>query len=344
MFVTQLVSLLCLLGRSRVPLSNSWYMCNSSIDGEGACTGKGMAAYVSYGATNPPRPSVFYPVSSTTYWFTQSFVSTVLGVSASQQSVVSAKYSGIFVPRETGDYTFTLNVKHVYDDRVALRFDYASSCSGLIDMDLTEGGTAYNGECTGVSDASDWCYIVNGKANCLRVTKKFSLTAGKKYPLFGGLNSTAGVPYGESVYVDLKYTSPSGKGSYVTDYDAVVSPDAGLPNVDESDVGSSDTESTEIESPGADVSGGSTSGTSNSSGSNASKSNATLIGAVAGGSILIIIIVAVTLWIVLRKRRSTDGARRNSRSRGQDGARRGGVDRHRGGSGHHRHHRKGGRV
>ena len=285
MSVVHFVTVLGLLGGSRVLQTSSWYLCDSSINDYDVCNSNGMAAYVSYGATDPPQPSVFYPVSETNLTFTQKFVNNVLGVDLTQQALVSGKFSGIFIPTESGNYSFALFLNH--KSSVGTKFS-VSSTTGIIDMDLSAGGTAYNETCEYWD--TDNCTLSDEVTNCLVCNRTFELTENGEYSLFAGLNESVGVPYAGNLYVGLTFTSPSGTTRYVTDADAVVSLTALVSRAENA--------------------------------ARARKESAVIISTSVGSSLLGFMIIAAIITIILVKRKGTDNDRKRDRfAKGKENAR-----------------------
>ena len=247
------------------------YLCDISIDGN-ICKNKSMAVYITH--TNPPtRPSTFYPVSHTQWTFSKTSNSNYLGISSSVAPNISGKFSGVFTPNRTGNYTFELVAKHEnYDTACHFRI---GDCPLFIEFDKDYAGTGrdFGGSCAVLQTVT--CPDKDTETYYGQLSRVFYLVAGSSYPLFAGTRSNYTVPQTDNLWMKLTYTDPSNNTRWITS-EAV----AGLSGYNaysqsESKVGNSG----QVAS------------------SDAKEFNFYIIGGACAGGLVIIIIVAVSIWI-----------------------------------------------
>ena len=231
-----------------------------------------MAVYITH--TNPPtRPSTFYPVSHTQWTFSKTSNSNYLGISSSVAPNISGKFSGVFTPNRTGNYTFELVAKHEnYDTACHFRI---GDCPLFIEFDKDYAGTGrdFGGSCAVLQTVT--CPDKDTETYYGQLSRVFYLVAGSSYPLFAGTRSNYTVPQTDNLWMKLTYTDPSNNTRWITS-EAV----AGLSGYNaysqsESKVGNSG----QVAS------------------SDAKEFNFYIIGGACAGGLVIIIIVAVSIWI-----------------------------------------------
>lgn len=311
MFIVCLFSALGFSSKSRQVQADTWFTCTDSIEGVEACNHRGLGAYVSWAWPPPyPRPSVFYPLTKSSLTFTDTFVSETLGVQKTDQLFISGKFSGVFTANVTGNYTFELVAKHSKDPNYSDAHFKVSANTGVIDMDMSAGGTKYTLSCERIY--GNGCYHSNQNLfnSCKRCTRIFYLVAGGKYPMWAGLEDGARTAWGTNLYIDLTFTTPNNTVHWVRDVDATM-------NGNYTDGSGVDSNSSSSVS-GSDSNSGN--GASDDSDSNvASKTNGN-IGTIIGVSVstcvvLAAVICAVVVWAVMKKRKSDKEAARSKRSK-----------------------------
>ena len=228
-----------LLAAFRTPqYSDSWFACNSTLHGSDICNSKGMLLYSSYGQISAPQPSVMYPVPYSQWVFDRTFVTETLGIKESEQSKISGKFSGVFVPTETGTYLFTIEASHSVISGEC--FFSRNTEPLLIELDHTYSGvTSVSSDlnCTAVQNSL--CTSSSADTNSFVCTRSFKLAAGYKYPLFGGMIYSAGASYDSNLTIKLYYERPSGYVYLVRSVDAVASVTADISGLGDGDDSSS---------------------------------------------------------------------------------------------------------
>ena len=237
MFCVYLAFALSLPVHSRLPQTeSSWFTCDSSKHGDSVCKSKGMALYVSYGLLSAPEPSVLYPLSYASRTLDEDFVNNKLSVNSAKQSLVSGKFTGVFVPSETGLHVFTIKFSHTVISDTCYFNVYAHPAS--IELSLSYGvgnETGYGQSCSADSSpCSDTDYT-----NSETCTRSYYLVAGNRYPIFGGLLYNVGVSYSSNLTLDFTYQRPSGLTQWIRDVDAVVSMSADISGLGSSSVSGS---------------------------------------------------------------------------------------------------------
>ena len=319
MICAYLVSVLSLLEHSRIPQDEeSWFMCNVSIHGKSVCKSAGLGAYVSYSESDPPEPSVIYPLSQSVFNFSASAVQSTFGVYSSSQSKISGKFSGIFVPTESGNYTFSVFMQQYSGSYEVLMTDAPSK----IEMELGDDDAAYSLKCSPTSWGSG-CFTGSKNAGCIWCNKTFSLTSGSKYPFFAGMKYNYGITFSKGVYLKLMMTTPAGVTRYVTDSDAVVSLSAyeedetaspsSSPSISASESSSSPDDGS---SSGSIVSSDIIVGDDSEIVSGSNKVNVAAIGGGCAGVLLVLIVVAVAVFLITRRSRNASRGKSGSRSAG----------------------------
>ena len=267
MFFVYLVSVLGLPTQKYEYYPELWYICNCSLDKKSSCSSEGVGTFSSLQG-DTARPSVIYALDYASVVYTEEFCTDQLQLEPG--SYVSGKITGIFTPKESGNYTFRSRVTHVLTTEYF--FDLITSV--LVDADIDEG--SYKGAMSCSFYGASGCnYKGSGPSintNCLKCDRVVELKAGSTYPVYGGLVTGARVLQSSNHTVELLYMSPSS-----SDWELVSYGDATVGNVTEC---------------------------SSSSGLRLNTQDSIVIGGASGVALIVIIGVVVVILVVIRRKRS----------------------------------------
>ena len=275
MFLACLVSVLGLPSHEYEYNPELWCICDCSLDKQSSCSSAGLGAFSTLQGETA-RPSVIYPLSKATVIFTEQFCTDQLQLESG--SYVSGKLTGLFTPKESGNYTFRSRVSHYRTSS----FFFSVGASALVDIDVDDG--VYK------SDLTCSVYWGNGcsrdesgsgiNTNCVKCDRVVELEAGSTYPVYGGLLTGAHATQSSNLKVELLYMSPSSSDfTHVTSDDAVV---------------------------------GYSEGCATSLSSSKSASTA-VVGGAMGAVVAIVAVVAIILWVIFMKKTSRTKKRDDKR-------------------------------
>ena len=319
------VYLLFALGLVRVPYVSTedptLFLCDHLIEGS-VCSTVGMAIYLASGE-NPTRPSTFYPVSHTQWKFTGTSNLKYLGVTAWDQENVSGKFSGVFYAALSGTYVFQLTIKHTINSNVCKFSTVYSPAIISVDLDYTLAGQAYDHACYAILNTK--CNNYQLYTDSMYCERAYVLERGQGYPLFAGTRYNSTLNVEDELWMKLIYQSPSGASARIgkeavlglKGYSLTATPKATRSPTASATPGgtSSSTSLPEATASPTQTPGGGSSVTiigvkKNSSGF--------LIGGMSIGVVFVVVAIALTVWVYLRRRK---GNRRVGRSKSGGGVR-----------------------
>ena len=291
------LSLLSVVYRPSNPLdaTGTCHICNGSVYGNDVCGQRGLGLYSSYNGQGAPSSIVVWSKSVAN--FTSDFCTSTLGMSSSQLSTVSPKFTGLFTAPSTDDYE--LQGLFVYD---------ASSTNGYYSLfyekfysPIVEIGNVSSSSITCAPWSDKGCYTYRGTSNCLWCVRKVSLEANVSYPLYAGIGGATKLSAQDNLYMQISFNRTG-------------DPQTRLFTVSNTVVGftASTSNSTASSSSSKSVS---------ASASSSGASTAPIAG-VAAGCVLLIVIVAAAIFAVIKKRKSSGSE--EARGKRAKGSRRGG--------------------
>ena len=300
----------------KIPVSSTedpgMFLCDTLIDGD-VCNKKGMAAYITY--DDPPtRPSTFYPISFTSWYFNEANVLNYLGVSSSEAPSITAKFSGVFTAPESGRYVFNLVAQHTISDGQCYFSVPVRASSLFLEPDLSYSGTGTDHGAMGWLHKTLECTDYGKFTNYAEITKDITLVAGEKYPLFAGIRYNWTVPITQNLYLYLGYKAP-GDSTYLTIESEATAGLTGY-SVTTSSGSSGDSSASDDSASGGSASDSSASNDYASDGSSvdsvsgvnnsltlkgSNKVNYDLIGGVFAGVIVVVVVVAIVFWVIFRR-------------------------------------------
>lgn len=288
----------CLPSHPKEYYPELWHICGSATDGKDICINNSLWAFSAHFQDTFTDLKSYYVLKRSSLVFTKEFVTNTLNMAESTQKYISGKFTGIFVPDESGTYTFNATIKHAYvKDEYFFVSDYDSA---LIDFDVSDESTKGDLSCETLS--GEGCSSTMGTiTNCMQCIRTVKLNKGDMYPLYCGVLTQVGLLYDRNLSIDLVYKAPSSSvWSYVSVKDDLISDDS----VDNS-------------SPSAEVgsdTGSTITDVSNIESSRSSKNNTFIIIGAVSGVLLVIIVIVVSLWVFLRRRNYSPESKKRSSS------------------------------